>query len=99
METQPTRASPSGEGWWNSLFGTSCLENPTITTNTWVWSLASLLQRNVSWAKSICTPRSAMGFQIVATCSPWQMELVETNAQRIGWSPMYSAAFMYQPET
>ncbi len=50
-----------------------------LTQCTCAFSLASLSQRKVQWAKSISTPCAKRGFQRFATAPPWQMELVETK--------------------
>ena len=80
-----------------ALFG--AILKPTITQWTRAFIFASLSQRKVLCAKSICTPDAKSGFHKFATDSPYVTELVDTKAERTVVPCIMSAAFLYQQET
>ena len=71
-------------------------ENPIIMQCTCAFMLASLSQRNVWYAKSNFMWKSLVnGSHIRATCCPWHILFVDTNAQRILVFWISLAAFAY----
>ena len=73
--------------------------NPMMTTWTCAFSNESESQTKERCAKSISSPFTKSGFHIAATDSPWQMELVETNAAWVGVPAIRSRAFLYHAQT